>query len=72
MEYILLKSQLKFEHTSLDFRLNMFDQLNKDNQLMAILGARVVGKTNLLLQHAKEFNGNSLYVSSGQNHTFFC
>ena len=63
MESILLKSQLKIEHTSLDFKRYLFDQLNKDNQLMAILGARGVGKTTLLLQYAKEYNGNSLYVA---------
>jgi predicted AAA+ superfamily ATPase len=63
MESILLNSQLKIEHISLNFKHYLFDQLNKINQLMAILGARGVGKTTLLLQYAKEYNGNSLYVA---------
>jgi predicted AAA+ superfamily ATPase len=63
MESILLKSQLKIENISLNFKRYLFNNINNSNQLIAILGARGVGKTTLLLQYAKEQNQMPLYVA---------
>lgn len=63
MESVILKSQLKIEQVSLNFKRYLSDRINRKNQLTAILGARGVGKTTLLLQYAKEYNGNSLYIA---------
>ncbi len=48
------------------FRRNFLDEISWDEQLIGIKGARGVGKTMLLLQHAREKYGNDkacLYVS---------
>jgi predicted AAA+ superfamily ATPase len=63
MESILLKSQLKIENIPLNFKRYLFNNINNSNQLIAILGARGVGKTTLLLQYAKEQNQMPLYVA---------
>jgi predicted AAA+ superfamily ATPase len=63
MESILLKSQLKIENIPLNFKRYLFNNINNSNQLIAILGARGVGKTTLLLQYAKEQNQIPLYVA---------
>ena len=50
-----------------DIHRYLYHQINWDNWLIAIKGARGVGKTTLMLQHIKETFGDSpeqaLYVS---------
>jgi uncharacterized protein len=71
MEKLIAQFQQKIQKTSLDFQRYLIDEIDYDNQLIAIKGARGCGKTTLLLQHAKK-NLNiktSLYVSL--EHLFF-
>jgi len=63
MDILLLKSSQKIEQVSLSFKRYLFKDINNKNQLMAILGARGVGKTTLLLQYAKEESKKALYVA---------
>lgn len=63
MENVLLKSQLKIENIPLNFKRYLFDKINYSNKLIAILGARGVGKTTLLLQYAKKQKKMTLYVA---------
>ncbi len=71
MEKLLEEFQDKINKTTLDFQRYLIDEIEYENQLIAIKGARGSGKTTLLLQHAKK-NLNlktSLYVSL--DHLFF-
>ena len=71
MEKLLEEFQEKIAKTTLDFQRYLIDEIEYDNQLIAIKGARGSGKTTLLLQHAKK-NLNlktTLYVSL--DHLFF-
>ncbi len=71
MEKLLEEFQEKISKTTLDFQRYLIDEIDYDNQLIAIKGARGSGKTTLLLQHAKK-NLNlktCLYVSL--DHLFF-
>jgi len=63
MDSLLLKSTKKIETVSVAFKRYLFSQINLDNQLIAILGARGVGKTTLLLQLAKAKKSKVLYVA---------
>jgi len=54
-------------HIDLTFKRYLYSKINWDSRLIAILGARGVGKTTLLLQHYREkFTGpkECLYVSA--------
>lgn len=44
----------QLEATSTGFHRYMFDRMDWDNRLIGLLGPRGVGKTTLMLQHAKE------------------
>lgn len=71
MEKLLEEFQEKISKTTLDFQRYLINEIDYDNQLIAIKGARGSGKTTLLLQHAK-INldlKTSLYVSL--DHLFF-
>lgn len=71
MEKLLEEFQEKIAKTTLDFQRYLINEIEYDNQLIAIKGARGSGKTTLLLQHAKK-NLNlktTLYVSL--DHLFF-
>ena len=71
MEKLLEEFQDKINKTTLDFQRYLIDEIEYENQLIAIKGARGSGKTTLLLQHAKK-NLNlktTLYVSL--DHLFF-
>ena len=65
MEKLLLEFQDKISKTTLDFKRYLLDEIDYDNQLIAIKGARGSGKTTLLLQHAKKNLDlkTTLYVS---------
>ncbi len=56
-ELILAKIETRF------IRKKYFDILNSDERLIALIGARGVGKTTLLFQYMKENNTKSLYMT---------
>ena len=49
----------KLEETDMRFERYLKNQIDWNNRLIAITGARGTGKTTLLLQHIKESHGNS-------------
>lgn len=55
------------EKTDLSFKRYLYDQIDWNNRLIAIVGSRGVGKTTLMWQHIKEnydvYSGEVLYVS---------
>ncbi len=60
------KSRTKIERTKTNFKRFLLSKINWDNQLIAIKGARGVGKTTLLLQHIKlnlPKDNSVLYIS---------
>lgn len=65
MEKLILEFQDKISKTTLDFHRYLLEEIDYDNQLIAIKGARGSGKTTLLLQHAKKNLDlkTTLYVS---------
>ena len=63
MEKLLLKSNKKIQSISDNFHRYLFHDINTGNRLTAILGARGVGKTTLLLQLAKHSSKDVLYVA---------
>lgn len=56
-----------------DFRRYLHDEINLDQRMIGIKGARGAGKTTLLLQHLKydlgDQSGKGLYVTA--DHTWF-
>lgn len=57
---------------NLDFKRSLYDSINWDQKMIAIKGARGVGKTTLMLQRQKfglDKNAHSLYVS--MDHPYF-
>ena len=71
MEELKFESQQKIAQLSLDFQRDLVNEIDLNNQLIAIKGARGSGKTTLLLQIAKKnFDVNkTLYVSL--DHIYF-
>ena len=71
MEKLVLEFQQKIGKTTLDFQRYLVDDLDFNNQLIAIKGARGSGKTTVLLQIAKKKLNlkTTLYVSL--DHLFF-
>jgi predicted AAA+ superfamily ATPase len=74
---IIKMDKLYFEHIRLvnalksDFRRDFIDEVDWNERMLAIKGARGVGKTTLILQHIKESFGLSkkaLYVSMDNLH----
>ena len=66
MEDIFKYSQLKLSKTSMNFKRYLLDEIEWEDRLIGIKGARGVGKTTLMLQSLKKNYGNSLkaiYVS---------
>jgi len=63
MENLLLKSELKINRVSTSFKRYLFSDINLENRLSAILGARGVGKTTLLLQLARHKKTKVLYIA---------
>ena len=64
METLFRSFRTQLEHTSTEVVRFLHDQIAWDSRLVAILGARGVGKTTLLLQHIKLYDreDESLYV----------
>lgn len=71
MEDLLLEFQTKITQTSLDFQRYLVHQIDLNNRLIAVKGARGAGKTTLLLQLAKIKlpQQTTLYVSL--DHIYF-
>lgn len=67
MKQLVLAFYRKLEDTDLRFERYLKNQIEWQNRLIAITGARGTGKTTMLLQHIKESFGNNpeevLYVS---------
>ena len=66
MEELIKYSSFKVNRTLLNFRRYLIDEIEWDDRLIGIKGARGVGKTTLMLQRLKETYGNSvkaLYVT---------
>ncbi len=59
MKVLAQQFQARLNSTNLNFKRYLYQQINWNNRLIAIIGARGVGKTTLLLQHIKE-NHNDL------------
>ncbi|MBP2283903.1 putative AAA+ superfamily ATPase [Flavobacterium sp. CG_23.5] len=71
MENLLLEFQQKISRTSLEFQRYLIDEIDWNNQLIAVKGARGSGKTTMLLQYIKKYLNlkTSLFVSL--DHLFF-
>ena len=66
METLFRSFRTQLEHTSTEVVRFLHDQIAWDSRLVAILGARGVGKTTLLLQHIKLYDREDefLYVTA--------
>ena len=64
MEKLLIRSQQRVQSVATHFVREIMGQVNWDNWLIAIRGARGVGKTTLLLQRIK------LYFNKRQDVAF--
>lgn len=71
MEELLLEYQTKLAQTQVKYTRYLFHSIDLSNRLIAIKGARGVGKTTLLIQIAKKLptDKKSLYVSL--DHIYF-
>ena len=70
METLFRSFRTQLEHTSTEVVRFLHDQIAWDSRLVAILGARGVGKTTLLLQHIKLYDreDESLYVTADDSY----
>ncbi len=66
MEKLNRSYRLLLENTDVKFTRYLHNEINWDSKLIAILGARGVGKTTLILQHIKLYDniGESLFVTA--------
>ncbi|MFI3262431.1 MAG: AAA family ATPase [Rikenellaceae bacterium] len=66
MERLNRSYRLLLENTDVAFTRYLHDKINWDSRLIAILGARGVGKTTLILQHIKLYDNiaESLFVTA--------
>ena len=71
MENLLLLSQQKIQRTSLNFSRYLLNQIDLNQRLIAIKGARGVGKTTLLLQLAKRYGDNTSVAYVAMDDLFF-
>ncbi|HKK76295.1 MAG TPA: AAA family ATPase [Saprospiraceae bacterium] len=68
MEKLFLRSQAALQTINLEYHRSLFDEIDWSNPLIAITGARGVGKTTLLLQKLKSLqipSSEGLYVDLG-------
>lgn len=67
MKQLFFAFYRKLEEIDMRFERYLKNQIDWENRLIAITGARGTGKTTMLLQHIKELNGNNpedvLFVS---------
>lgn len=66
MNNLIETYKLLIDRVKVDFIRYLHDKINWNNRLVAILGARGVGKTTLILQHIKMYDdvATSLYVTA--------
>lgn len=66
MEKLIEKSRIKIAEVSADYVRRIHDEIAWDDRLVAIVGARGVGKTTMILQHIKLHDNSptALYVSA--------
>lgn len=66
MENLFEKSRTKVSEVSIDYVRKIHDDIAWDDRMVAIVGARGVGKTTLILQHIKLYDNNltALYVTA--------
>lgn len=66
MEKLIEKSRIKIAEVSADYVRRIHDEIAWDDRLVAIVGARGVGKTTMILQHIKLHDNAStaLYVTA--------
>ena len=72
MDSLYYYNDIVSEKISPDFKRSLFDTIDWDQKMIAIKGARGVGKTTLMLQRQKfglDKNAHSLYVS--MDHPYF-
>lgn len=60
MEKLLLKSRQKINQNTIEQKRYLYAKINRNARMIAIKGARGVGKTTLLLQLGKEKKGNEV------------
>jgi predicted AAA+ superfamily ATPase len=64
IDYFLRKNEIVLSHTNAQYiRKEYYDKLGTNDRLIALIGARGVGKTTLLLQFIQKNDYNALYVS---------
>lgn len=66
MEKLFQRFNVRIQNVSSEFHRYLYDKINWSDRLIAIKGARGVGKTTMLLQYIKEnleLNEKTLYVS---------
>lgn len=66
MDKLFEKSQMKISEVTTEYVRNVHDNIAWDDRLVAIVGARGVGKTTLVQQHIKLYDNNptALYVTA--------
>ena len=66
MDRLFEKSRAKISEVATDYVRNVHDEIAWDDRMVAIMGARGVGKTTLLLQHIKLYDNTAtaLYVTA--------
>lgn len=72
MDSLYYYNNIVAEKITLDFKRSLFDTINWDQKMIAIKGARGVGKTTLMLQRQKfglDKSAHSIYVS--MDHPYF-
>ncbi|MCQ2339005.1 MAG: hypothetical protein MJ001_08840 [Paludibacteraceae bacterium] len=53
MESLVRRNKMLIAHTSTKMVRSIMDEINWDNRLISIRGARGIGKTTLMLQYLK-------------------
>ena len=66
MDRLFEKSRAKISEVATDYVRDVHDEIAWDDRMVAIVGARGVGKTTLLLQHIKLYDNTAtaLYVTA--------
>ena len=65
MDRLFEKSRAKISEVATDYVRNVHDEIAWDDRMVAIVGARGVGKTTLLLQHIKLYDNLRSVISLG-------
>ena len=71
MEALFGISNNLVQHTQLDFKRYLYHEINWNNRLISLLGARGVGKTTLMLQYIKAHNTDNSMLYITAEHLYF-